>query len=303
MSDFITGSAPGAASGDDGDGTLGGGSPPRVLLAALGAAALIAVTILVLVAGSGDGGGGSRSPLPVGSVGVDDPGQQNAVADGRVLLTVAVEGGGSGRVTIEPRGVSCTETCEHQFITGSRVTLTFDAADGSRFEGWDDACSGDGRCTFVMDRERSVTATFEGAPAALQCADGEDNDDDGLIDSADPGCANDDTEAPDNRSEPARDCGDGRDNDGDGLVDYAQDPGCDADGTEAGGPVPPVTTSPVPPPPVTTPPAVPPPPPPTTIPGTKVVSECSDGRDNDGDGLTDRPADPGCDADGTEAGG
>jgi hypothetical protein len=33
------------------------------------------------------------------------------------------------------------------------------------------------------------------------------------------------------------------------------------------------------------------------------VSECHDGIDNDGDGKTDRPADPGCDADGTEAGG
>lgn len=53
------------------------------------------------------------------------------------------------------------------------------------------------------------------------CADGIDNDGDGLVDHpADPGCqlATSDNESPS--------CDDGLDNDGDGLVDYPQDPGC-----------------------------------------------------------------------------
>jgi len=303
MNDFIAGPAQGTS--DEGGGLWGGGAPPPVLLGALGAALLIAVTLVAFLIGGGGGGGSERARVPAGAAGVDDPGQApNAASDARVLLSVSVEGGGSGKVHIQPRSILCIETCEHQFAVGARVTLTADAVQGSHFEGWDDACTGKGKCSFVMDRERSVTATFEGTPLVSgQCSDGKDNDGDGLVDDADPGCRNDNTEAPDNTP---GDCHDGRDNDGDGLVDSAQDPGCAADGTEADSgsapPPPPVTTTPVPPPPppparTTTTPVTPPPP------ATPGVSECRDGIDNDGDGLTDRPADPGCDSDGTEAGG
>jgi hypothetical protein len=301
MDDFTAGPASGAR--EDATGPWGGGSPPPVLLGALGAALLIAVVLVAFLVGSGSGSGGDSRPLPAGSAGVDDPGAEGAAAplEKRVLLTVAVEGGGSGRVHIGPLDVDCTDTCEHEFTTGTRVTVSADASGGSRFEGWDDACAGDGTCSFLMDRERSVTATFEGSPAVSQCEDKRDNDGDGLTDADDPGCDNDNTEAPDNSPRPAFDCADGRDNDGDGLVDSAQDPDC-ADGTEAGGQPAPVT-----PPPATTTPSTPPPPattPPAPVPaGTLPVSECHDGRDNDGDGRTDRPADPGCDADATEAGG
>ena len=57
------------------------------------------------------------------------------------------------------------------------------------------------------------------------CSDGEDNDGDGTIDLADPGCesAFDRDEA--DPAEPAA-CGDGADNDADGLSDFPDDPGC-----------------------------------------------------------------------------
>jgi hypothetical protein len=298
MNDFIAGPASGA--GDEGTGPWGGGTPPPVLLAAMGAALLIAVTLVAFLIGNGSGDGASGRPLPAGSAGVDDPttGSAAPAAAERVLLTVSVEGGGSGKVLIEPRGASCAETCSHEFSTGTRVTVSADAADGSRFEGWEDACTGLDRCSFFMDRERSLTATFEGQPASLQCEDGKDNDSDGLTDEGDPGCDKDNTEAPDNTP---TDCDDGRDNDSDGLIDRAQDPDC-GDGTESGaGDVitpPPPPPPPPPLPPATTTPVAPPPPP-----GTQPISECRDGQDNDGDGKVDRPGDPGCDADGTEAGG
>lgn len=294
MNDFIAGPASGTS--EEGGGPWGGGAPPPVLLAALGAALLIAVVLVAFLVGSSDGDAGGQ-PVPAGATGVDDPGHGSpAAGETRALLTVSVEGGGSGRVLISPRDVSCTETCEHQFATGTRVTVTADAANGSRFEGWEDECTGVSRCSFIMDRERSLTATFEGTPTSAQCADGKDNDGDDLIDDQDPGCNGDDTEAPDNRAapaEPATDCDDGRDNDSDGLIDSGQDPGCD-DGTEADSGA--TTAAPPPTPTVATPPA-----PTTTQPTSN--SECHDGIDNDGDGRTDRPADPGCDADGTEAGG
>jgi hypothetical protein len=298
MADFIAGPTSGAS--DEGTGPWAGGTPPPVLLAAMGAALLIAVTLVAFLIGSGGGSGDSGRPVAAGSAGVDDPGAGQtppAGATERVLLTVSVEGGGSGKVLIEPRGVTCAETCSHEFTSGTRVTVSANAADGSRFEGWEDACTGLDRCSFFMDRERSLTATFEGRPTTPQCEDGKDNDGDGLIDERDPGCDADNTEAPDNRPAPASDCSDGVDNDGDGLVDTAQDPDC-GDGTEAGSGATAPATAPPPPPPATT--STPATPPPAGIPG---VSECRDGIDNDGDGKTDRPADPGCDADATEVGG
>jgi hypothetical protein len=273
MNDFIAGPASGESQG--GPGLGGGGSPPTVLIAALGAAVLIAVTLVALLLSSGGGDTGAS-----GGLGLDGSGQAATTGGDqkRVLLTVQVDGGGSGRVTIDPRGSTCTDTCEHAFVLGTRVSLSQDPDSGSRFDGWSESCTGKGRCSFVMDRPREVTVSFEGSPAAAS------------------------SEAPNNRPAPANDCHDGRDNDGDGLVDAAQDPGCANGGSEAGSgavskttptPTTPSTTTPP-----TTPTTTAPPPAPAGAP----LSECKDGRDNDGDGLVDRPADPGCDADGTEAG-
>jgi hypothetical protein len=75
---------------------------------------------------------------------------------------------------------------------------------------------------------------------AAACADGNDNDGDGLVDLNDPGCVdaqdNDETNAP----PPAAACADGQDNDGDGLVDL-NDPGCAGaqDNDESNAPPPP----------------------------------------------------------------
>ncbi len=79
----------------------------------------------------------------------------------------------------------------------------------------------------------SLTVEENGAAA---CRDLEDNDVDGLIDLADPGCTGgDDDDELDPQTPPA--CLDGVDNDGNGLTDYPADPECDAAGDTREGPL------------------------------------------------------------------
>ncbi len=104
--------------------------------------------------------------------------------------------------------------------------------------------------------DMSTVDVFVGAP---QCADGEDNDEDGLIDLEDPGCEN----ALDN-DERQLQCADGVDNDDDGLIDFPADPGCGSAGdNDERNPA--------------------------------VLPQCADGLDNDRNGLIDEQ-DPGCSA-------
>lgn len=72
---------------------------------------------------------------------------------------------------------------------------------------------------------RTPTSTRTPVPtvAAPQCRDDKDNDNDGLIDTKDPGCTD-----PEDNTENTPQCSDTRDNDGDGLIDLA-DPGCKND--------------------------------------------------------------------------
>jgi hypothetical protein len=117
-----------------------------------------------------------------------------------------------------------------------------------------------------------------------ECGDGVDNDGDGLIDyPTDPGCASTSslTESPA--------CNDGLDNDGDGVIDLA-DPGCqgasdDSENSTSTTTTTTTTTSTT----TTTTTTTP-----TTTTTTTLPPACGDGLDNDGDGLTDYPADPGC---------
>ncbi len=69
-----------------------------------------------------------------------------------------------------------------------------------------------------------VCAAFDLVAPALQCVDGIDNDDDGTIDSSDPGCVGSEDN---DETDPIvlLQCTDGIDNDGDELVDLV-DPGC-----------------------------------------------------------------------------
>jgi hypothetical protein len=72
------------------------------------------------------------------------------------LLTVTKSGAG----TVTGSGIDCGSDCSERLDDGTNVTLTADAATGSRFTGWSGACTGTGTCTVTMDAEKSVTATF-----------------------------------------------------------------------------------------------------------------------------------------------
>jgi hypothetical protein len=157
---------------------------------------------------------------------------------------------------------------------------------------------------------RTATAGSESHAVAppVQCADGVDNDGDGLVDAADGGCHSDGNpdnpasydssdddesggntpgaggsgnpsnggETPGNKGSGGPACSDGKDNDGDGKVDAA-DPGCHTDGNPNNA----SSFNPK----------------DRSEGGNGGGTQCSDGVDNDGDGRVDA-ADPGCHSDG-----
>ena len=75
-------------------------------------------------------------------------------------LTVTEAGNGTGTVTSAPAGIICPETCSASFASGTQVTLTQSAADGSVFAGWGGACTGIGACVVTVTAATAVTATF-----------------------------------------------------------------------------------------------------------------------------------------------
>jgi hypothetical protein len=79
-------------------------------------------------------------------------------------LTVTKAGDGRGTVSSDPDGIYCGPSCSqdtHDYLYGTRVTLTATPQEGSTFAVWSGGgFSGREPCTVTMDRARSVTATF-----------------------------------------------------------------------------------------------------------------------------------------------
>ena len=112
-----------------------------------------------------------------------------------------------------------------------------------------------------------VDLLVEIVPIGGVCSDDLDNDGDGRVDGADPGCAGpDDRFESDDVVEPAGPpmaCANGLDDDDDGQIDYLADPGCFGAGDDDEL-------------------------------DPDEMPACADGEDNDGDGRLDFPSDPGC---------
>ena len=255
MSDYVAGPGPGGyrrAADPPPSGAL-----PVVVLALVATLLLVGVIFMSIL--MTEGGDASTPAQPAAAAGAGED---------RVLLEVTFEGDGSGEIEFDPGSESCSRNCRKEFPTGVRLTVTPRPAEDSTFDGWAHACNGDGRCSFVIDDNLSLTVAFEAKavkerkqarvvkPECKGLLPGEIN----------PECSGDGAgDDPLTRS----DCLDGRDNDRDGLTDAAQDPSCDDGNLESGKAAP----------------AAPPP---------RAASDCSDGNDNDGDGLTDTEQDPDC---------
>jgi hypothetical protein len=80
------------------------------------------------------------------------------------LESLQVTVGGSGTVTSNPAGISCSGTagnCTQSFDSGTKVTLTASPTSGNTFVGWTGACSGSaGSCTITLTAAASVGASF-----------------------------------------------------------------------------------------------------------------------------------------------
>lgn len=79
-------------------------------------------------------------------------------------LVVSRSGNGAGTVSSSPSGIQCGVDCESTFTEDASVSLSASPAAGSRFAGWQGACSGSGGCTLTMGIDRDVTATFARLP-------------------------------------------------------------------------------------------------------------------------------------------
>jgi len=80
------------------------------------------------------------------------------------ILNVVLNGSGRGSIGSMPTGLTCgIDYCSGGFINGSQVTLLPHSAADSVFTGWSGACSGTAPCTFTINGDKSITATFTAA--------------------------------------------------------------------------------------------------------------------------------------------
>ncbi len=69
-------------------------------------------------------------------------------------------GAGAGTVTSTPAGINCGSTCTATFPAGTSITLLATPSAG-KFAGWSDGpCSGTGDCTFTLNANTTVSASF-----------------------------------------------------------------------------------------------------------------------------------------------
>lgn len=87
----------------------------------------------------------------------------SSVGDG-LLLSVSLDGSGSGVVTSSPPGIDCGADCMESYPENGTVTLTATPSAGAEFLAWSDPqCPGTGTCTLTISAAKSIVATFQSA--------------------------------------------------------------------------------------------------------------------------------------------
>ena len=78
------------------------------------------------------------------------------------ILNVVFFGAGSGTITSQPSGLSCTTSCAASFPSGTTVTLTATPNSGSVFGGWANCDPGSSGlvCNINLTTNRTVNVTF-----------------------------------------------------------------------------------------------------------------------------------------------
>ncbi len=83
-------------------------------------------------------------------------------------LTVAASGIGAGAVTSDPAGLNCGLDCSENYSSGTSLALTAAASPVSTFAGWSGSgCSGTSTCSFTLNADTVVTATFTKMPVGI----------------------------------------------------------------------------------------------------------------------------------------
>lgn len=95
-------------------------------------------------------------------------------------LTVLKAGNGFGKITSNPTGIDCGDTCSTTFENNTLVTLLATPEEGSFFSGWSGECSGTEKCTVSINGDKTVEAIFARSSSVVG-----DIDDDGSITLAD----------------------------------------------------------------------------------------------------------------------
>ena len=87
-------------------------------------------------------------------------------------LYVQFGNAGHGRVSSDPAGLDCRDSCRRPFDKGTAVTLQATSDDGWVFAGWKGAgCAGTGTCSLTIgDRVTRVVASFAPVPVTTTTA-------------------------------------------------------------------------------------------------------------------------------------
>jgi hypothetical protein len=186
--------------------------------------------------------GGTAVPLPAAGCGNGTPDTQTGIP---ALLPIVCNGDDSGQAAL-PNAVrealtvfalAAGSSSVARIGTGSSESVAVAPAAATTPPGNTNGSGNNGN-----NNNNNNGNNGSGESSKAQCADGIDNDGDGKIDAADPGChsdgnpnnpasydRHDNSEQDDNGNNGGTQCADGVDNDGDGKID-ARDPGCHTDG-------------------------------------------------------------------------